>query len=324
LPVFPIFAALSVAAQASPGCALSPSDQAWVDQSMSAWNYAARAISGIGRVKSITAYLFDDRCVITSASAMNGGPNRWTAGLHHGTVALPGGESIKPQVISFANSSDGHPFFVMSTPGIWRAAGKTGKGTTLEKLMTAVMLHEGTHVAQVPTYGAAIGRIAERYHLPDDFSDDSIQKQFGKDAEFAASVERESALLMQASEARNRREAERLVRAARDLMRARYARWFTGRDAYHSEAEPLWLTMEGSAQWVSYQWEIDPRGGKVRASDVRPGFVNDKWWSQREGFAAFMALDRLTGAAWKRQAFHLGRKNILEMLDDAASERVKR
>jgi len=82
--------------------------------------------------------------------------------------------------------------------------------------------------------------------------------------------------------------------------------------------------MEGSAQWVSYQWEIDPRGGKVRASDVRPGFVNDKWWSQREGFAAFMALDRLTGAAWKRQAFHLGRKNILEMLDDAASERVKR
>jgi hypothetical protein len=62
----------------------------------------------------------------------------------------------------------------------------------------------------------------------------------------------------------------------------------------------------------------------VRASDVRPGFVNDKWWSQREGFAAFMALDRLTGAAWKRQAFHLGRKNILEMLDDAASERVKR
>ncbi len=291
---------------------------------MSAWNYAARTISGIGRVKSITAYLFDDRCVITSASAMNGGPNRWTAGLHHGTVALPGGESIKPQVISFANSSDGQPFFVMSTPGIWRAAGKTGKGTTLEKLMTAVMLHEGTHVAQVPTYGAAIGRIAERYHLPDDFSDDSIQNQFGKNAEFAASVERESALLMQASEARNRREAARLVGAARDLMRARYARWFTGRDAYHAEAEPLWLTMEGSAQWVSYQWEIDPRGGKVRASDVRPGFVNDKWWSQREGFAAFMALDRLTGAAWKRQAFHLGRKNILEMLDDAASERVKR
>ena len=107
-------------------------------------------------------------------------------------------------------------------------------------------------------------------------------------------------------------------------MRARYARWFTGRDAYRAEAEPLWLTMEGSAQWVAYQWEVDPRGGKVRASDVRSGFVNDKWWSQREGFAAFMALDRLSGAAWKRQAFHLGRKNILEMLDEAASERVKR
>jgi hypothetical protein len=32
-----------------------------------------------------------------------------------------------------------------------------------------------------------------------------------------------------------------------------------------------------------------------------------------------MALDRLTGGAWKRQAFHLGREDVLEMLDEVVT-----
>jgi hypothetical protein len=315
------FAALA-AAPPAPECALSPSDQAWVDQSMKAWNYAARNISGIARVKSIEAVLFDDKCVITSDTAMNGGPNRWTARLHHGSVTLPGGESLKPQVISFANSSANHSFFVMSTPSIWRAAGKTGKGTSLEKLMTFVMLHEGTHVAQMPTYGKTIGAISERYHLPEDFSDDSIQKDFKGNEEIAASVERESKLLFDASQAKNRARAVALVRQARTLMKARYARWFTGKNAYMADAEPIWLTLEGSGQWVGYTWETDPRGGGVKPANVLPGLLSDRWWTQREGFAAFMALQRLTGTAWKRQAFRLGQKDVVQMLDEAiGSER---
>ena len=102
-------------------------------------------------------------------------------------------------------------------------------------------------------------------------------------------------------------------------MRARYARWFTGKDAFMADAEPVWLTLEGSVQWLAYTWEVDPHGGRVPPGDVLPGFETDKWWTQREGLAAFMALQRLTGAAWKKQAFHLGQKNILQMLDDAAA-----
>lgn len=318
-----LVASFALAAQATPECALSPADQAWVDQSMKAWNYAARNISGIARAKSIEAVLFDDKCVITSDTAMNGGPNRWTARLHHGSVTLPGGESLKPQVISFANSSDGHSFFVMSTPSIWRAAGKSGKGTTLEKLMTFVMLHEGTHVAQMPTYGKTIGSISERYHLPEDFSDDSIQKDFKGNNEIEASVERESKLLFDASQAKSRPMAVALVRQARNLMKARFARWFTGKNAYMAEAEPIWLTLEGSGQWVGYTWETDPLWGGVKPADVLPGLLNDRWWTQREGFAAFMALERLTGAAWKWQAFRLGQKDVVQMLDEAIGSEAK-
>ena len=304
-------------------CALSVSDQAWLDRSMRAWDYSTRNISGIGHVKKIQAVFFDKDCVVTSKTAMNGGPGSWSASLHHGKVTLPDGGQIAPQVISFAGSGAGsaanQAFFVMAAPSVWRAATKPGKGTTLENLTTAVMLHEATHVAQMPTYGAAIDRIAQKYHLPEDFNDDSVQKSFKGNDEIAASVEREAKLLFDASKAKTRREAATLVRQARALMKARYARWLSGQNAYMAEVEPVFLTLEGSGQWVAYRWEVDPRGGGVKPDDILDGFLSDHWWTQREGFAAFMALERLTGSAWKRQAFHLGQKDVLQMLDEAAA-----
>jgi hypothetical protein len=276
-------------------------------------------ISGIGHVRKIQAVIFDKDCVVTSTTAMSGGPNRWSASPHHGKVTLPDGGSLAPQVISFAGSSGGNAFFVMSTPSVWRAAVKSGKGTTLENLMTAVMLHEATHVAQMPSYGKKIDAISAHYHLPDDFNDDSIQKAFKGNNEVEASVERESKLLFDASQAKTRREAAALVRSARDLMKARYTRWFAGKNAYMAEAEPIFLTLEGSGQWVAYSWEVDPRGGHIRSTNVLPGMLADHWWTQREGFVAFMALQRLSGAAWKRQAFHLGQKDVLQMLDEASA-----
>ena len=316
-----IVSALIAVGEPASACHLSKGDQAWLDQSRRAWDYASTHLSGIGHVKKIEAIVFDKDCVVTSTTAMNGGPGVWTARPHGGQIQLPDGNKIPVTVTSFAGSDPktGN-FFVMSTPSVWRAGGKDGKGTTLENLMTAVMLHEGTHVAQMPTYGKEIGRIAERNHLPDSFSDDSIQEAFGKNPEFTASVERESLLLFNASQAKSRAEAARLVRSALDMMKARQARWYTGKDSYQAEAEALWLTLEGSGQWLAYSWEVDPHGGKVQPSDVLPGFRNDRWWSQREGFAAFMALQRLTGAGWKREAFHRGGRNVVQMLEEAVAK----
>jgi hypothetical protein len=107
---------------ATAACALSAGDQAWLDASMRAWNYASTRISGIGQVKKIQAVIFDKDCVVTSSTAMNGGPNLWSAKLHHSKVTLPDGTSLPPQVISFTGSVGDNAFFVMSTPSVWRAA----------------------------------------------------------------------------------------------------------------------------------------------------------------------------------------------------------
>ena len=267
---------------------------------------------------STDAFIFDDKCEMTSTTAMNGGPSLWSGTLHAGNIILPDGNTLKPQVTSFAGSTKDQSFFVMSTPSVWRAAGQSGKGTSLENLMTAVMLHEGTHVAQLPSYGSAMNKITERNHLPNSFNDDSIQDQFSSNPDFVSSVDRESKLLFEAAHARSRSEAAVLVREARGVMKARYSKWFAGKDDYLAEAEPIWLTLEGSGQLLAFTWLVDQRGGRASVSDVLPGFETDHYWTQREGFAAFMALQRLTGGAWKKQAFRRGEKNILQMLEEAA------
>ena len=297
-------------------CRLSAADQAWLDDSMDAWAYTSREITKVGNVEKIRGVFFDAGCMLVSDTAMNGGPKLWRATRHNGQVQVPNGPKIPADVISFAMGGEDAEQFVMSTPSIWRAANKSDNGLgSLEKLMTVVVIHEGTHVAQIPTYGQKIGTLAEAHNLPDDFNDDSIQKRFQGNAEFTASIERETELLFAAADAANDAAAKRLAREARELMRARHRRWFTGPDIYLTAADDIWLTMEGSAQWAAYQWAIDPRGGAVPPE--RTQFRTGRWWSQVQGFALFMALDRIADDSWKRHAFGDAAKTGLQMLDEA-------
>jgi hypothetical protein len=316
--VAPATAPQSVASAAQE-CALSAADQAWVDASMDAWNDTAHRITGVGNVEKIRAVFFDTQCMVTSDTAMNGGPKRWRATRHDGQVQVPNGPVIPAGVISFAMGGEDAEQFVMSTPSVWRAANKSDNGLgSLETLMTVVVIHEGTHVAQIPTYGERIGALSKAHNLPEDFNDDSIQKRFEGNAEYAASMKRETELLFAAADAKDDAEARRLAREARALMAARHQRWFTGADSYLAAAEDVWLTMEGSAQWAAYRWVVDPRGGAV--PPARTQFRTGRWWSQVQGFALFALLDRLVGESWKRHAFGDGAKTGVQMLDEALAQ----
>jgi hypothetical protein len=306
-------------AAASEECALSAADQSWVDSSMDAWTHTAHRITGVGNVEKIRAIFFDARCMVTSDTAMNGGPKSWRATRHDGQVQVPNGPVIPAGVISFAMGGDDGEQFIMSTPSVWRAADKPVNGLgSLETLMTAVVIHEGTHVAQIPTYGARMEALAKANNLPEEFNDDSIQQRFEGNSEFSASMKRETELLFAAADAKDDSDARRLAREARALRTARHHRWFTGAGSYLAEAEDIWLTMEGSAQWAAYQWVINPRGGAVPPG--RTQFRTGRWWSQVQGFAVFELLDRLTGEQWRRHAFGDGAKTGFQMVDEALAQ----
>lgn len=249
---------------------------------------------------------------------MTGGPNRWTSSPHDGQVLLPDGKTMPAQVTSFTAADGGKAFFVMSAPSVWRAAGVDGAPLRLEQMMTAVLLHEATHVSQLSTYGQAISELIEKHSLSDDFNDDSIQQRFEKDAAFAGSVEHETDLLFQAAAAADLAEAQRLARQARALMRARHHRWFTGADAHLAAAEDIWLTMEGSGQWAAYRWLTARNGGGIAEPVALAAFAKrGKWWSQKQGLALFLVLDRLIGDRWRRPVFCSGSRTALQLVDEA-------
>lgn len=51
------------------------------------------------------------------------------------------------------------------TPSVWRAGGVTNEALGLERMMTAVLLHEGAHVAQASTYGARMAALVAANNL---------------------------------------------------------------------------------------------------------------------------------------------------------------
>jgi hypothetical protein len=240
----------------------------------------------------------------------------WTASPNSGTVALPDGSEMPVAVTSFAAGGKTAPFFVMSTPSVWQAAG-VGEGPELERLMVAVMLHESSHLAQIGPYGPRLGALIERNKLDDSFDDNAVQDRFKTELEFAESVKKETQLFLDAAAANDDVEARRLARQGRRLMLDRQARWMVGDDAYLVEAEDIWLTFEGAGQWTGFQWLVHSRGGARRVAEVMARFTKGRQWSQTEGFAVVMALERLVGPEWKRHAYGDGAQTLLEMLDDA-------
>ena len=303
----------------APTCGVSVEDRAWIDASLDAWRFSAREITGVATVRPFEAVFFDDDCVLTSPNAFTAEQVAdviWAATAHAGEIPLPNGDVMPAGVASFASADEAGAFFVMATPNVWREAGVRNDALGLEAMMTAVLLHEGAHVAQSSTHGARISALVPANNLSDDFNDDSIQERFGDNPEFAASVERETDLLFQAVASRDQATARRLISEARELMRARRARWFTGADAYLSEAEDLWLTFEGAGQWVGFQWLVHPSGGGLETEIVMANFAQrGRWWSQKEGIALAFAVDRLARFDWKRQAFGDGAMNLTQMLD---------
>ena len=63
---------------------------------------------------------------------------------------------------------------------------------------------------------------------------------------------------------------------------------------------------------------VHPSGGRGRYRLRKSSaLLAGREWSQTEGFAVVMALDRLAGPGWKRHAFGDGAKTVLEMIDHA-------
>lgn len=248
------------------------------------------------------------------------GTRAWAGAAHNGAVTLPDGQTLPPQVASFAAPYDHdlHVFFAMGLPSVWRAGGVEST-LGLETLMTGVLVHEMTHTRQFYYFAPRLAALTAQYNLGDDLDDDVIQTRFEANADFAASVGAERDLLFAAAIAPDEAAARELVRRAKARLEARRAAAFVGENARYGELEDVFLTMEGLAQWASYRWLTDAHGGghPDDAATLAAFRRGGGRWSQDEGLALFLVIDRLV-PDWRERAFAPRPATALDLLSLAA------
>lgn len=297
-------------------CQLSEEDTLWITESVAAWRYAALEILKVEDPPSPIAIFFDASCVwSTEELYLDGRAPRWNVSPHAGTIHLPSGETMPPVITSFAAPhGDNGAFFVMSTPSVWRAGGVKSE-IDLGTFMVAVLLHEISHTSQVGTYMSRVTMLEKAGDFGEDLSDDVLQETFGADTGFASSVKRETDLLFRAATVADEAQAQSLAREARDSIVARRDSYRDQRELH--ELEDLFLTLEGSAQWVATTWLTSADGGAVDLEVALRDFGRRTgYWSQVQGLALFLVIDRFVDD-WESAVYAEGRVTALQLLEQA-------
>jgi hypothetical protein len=275
--------------------------------------------------RDVSVILFDARCRWSSREALQRSSQaRWSGSLHGGRILLADGSRIPVGVTSFAGEGRTGSSFVMALPSVWESAKVKGGPLGLPILTKAVLLHEASHVSQTALM-ARVGRLVRQKGFGQDFSDDSIQRRFEKQPEFVASVREETRLLFAAADTADERQARILAEHALQLIAKRRKRWFSGKDAPLEEAEDLFLSMEGAGQYVGYSWLIAKEGGGLSQTVALRGFGRSaRWWSQSQGLALVLAVERLNLPGWRGQLWDQPTLVGAELLEAAVERSASR
>ena len=309
-----LFAALAPQPASAASCTMSTAERGWIENSLAAWRHMERRMA-LPRQATPTIVLFNSACRFERSA----GRTAWVGEPHRGTIRLPDGGRAPAQVTSFAgnNEKTNEPFFVMALPSVWAAAKLPIARTPLG--LTAVFLHEFSHTRQTPALASVFQSAARLHKMEDDFSDDSLQEHFRTNMAYAADAQRERDLLWAAAIELDPVKARGLARQALAAMEARQKRWFVGREAYWKAYDDLFLTMEGFGQWVAYAWLSDPKGGGMSGQAARQRMRGSrKWWSQEEGLALFMVINRFV-PHWPQRAFAVRPALGIDLLREAVA-----
>jgi hypothetical protein len=297
---------------------MAPEERVWIERSLAAWRYMANDRLHLTAGEVPTIIVFDAKCRFEAQARV---PPRWRGESHVGTIRLPDGNRVPAQVTSFAGHSDktAVPFFVMALPSVWKAANIPISGDL--QGLTGVFLHEFSHVRQVEPLETVFKAAEAKHKMEEDFSDDSLQKRFESDPAYVAVFEKERDLLYRSAIESDASKARSLAVDALALMEARQKRWFVGEDAYWKNYDDLFLTMEGFGQWNAYAWLSDRKGGGLTADAAREKMRGGRrWWSQEEGLALFLVIDRFV-PDWPQRAFAPNPSLGIDLLRLAVAEK---
>jgi hypothetical protein len=247
-------------------------------------------------------------------------PLHWKMAAHHNTLTIPDGKRVPVGLMSFAASdSTGHPFFVMAAPPYWKTAGVESKELGLDNLLTAVFLHEFSHTRQQTGMGAMVDSIEKTHTFKDpELSDDIVQHVFKSDSSYVKAFRAEVDLFYKAAFAATNEEAKKHTREALALLKKRQANYFIKDHAVLKPLDDIFLTMEGLGQFAGFWWLNHSQEANIPYEKAVEGMRRKRnQWSQEEGLAMFLVLDKLTQPNWSNDLFGDHPKNIIALLQAA-------
>ena len=282
-------------------CRMPTADAEWLNRALRAWEVVREQDLKLAPVEPPEVITFDRDCVYTVPPAR---PAVWSARTYDRFILLPDGKPLPAGVVSFAATVGGSSkgFFVMSLPSVWKAGGVSST-LGLEVLMQGVFVHEIMHTRQFYFVNPRLAELTQRYHLPDDLSDDSLQDHFASHPAYVKDYEAERDLLFAAAAAPDDVTARKLASQALNLMQTRRARWFIADEAKWLPLDDIFLTMEGLGQWAGLRSVINEGHGKLDDREtLKEWRRGGRYWTQDEGLAIFLTVDRLY-PGWQTKAF---------------------
>lgn len=305
-----------------------------------AWELVSQEIFGLRQTQPVEFVFFDEEFVYSTSTitipdgqtmrgpALQAKQLTWKKAVHGGKIILPDEQTVPVGIMSFAaplENSRAPSFFVMPLPSFWKSKGVDSKELGLDNMLTGVFLHEFSHSQQMQNFGKKISAYEERYTFDTDFSDDIIQHYFEKDSVYTSLFRKEVALFYEATAAKDQRKFQSMLKKALDMYAARQQKYFVEDKTHFSEIDDFFLTMEGIGQYTMYAWLIHPEGGNLSKETVLKGVRRGgRFWSQEEGLALFLVLERLdTPAVWAPDLFGSETKTIPNKITDAMKKKWK-
>lgn len=279
---------LRAATEATAACTMARSDERWLRQVLESWPRVTARYLKAQPLPLPMLVVFDARCSYRSTPRAS--PPRWTASEHKGHVAIPNGPTFPSALQASFYSFGADGFLLMSLPSVWQSVAPPSK-IPLDQFVEGIFFHELAHSFQAQaTPSVWFLALQQQGFSPENLGDDDVQERFAKDSTYAADYRKERDLLYRAAATPLLADARALTCSALAKMRSRRARYFTGANAGWARVDEVSLTTEGLGQWVAFAWLT--KGRKLRASLVLSK-LRGPFWSQDEGLAIFLVLDRL-------------------------------
>ncbi|MGU3373885.1 hypothetical protein [Chryseobacterium sp. M5A1_1a] len=294
----------------------------------SAWSLVYKDIYKIDTLQPVEFVFFDDTYVYSTSSVTipKGesikGHNllnlklSWKKMLHHNILTLPDKTSVPIGVMSFASEipTSKKSFFVMPLPSFWKKSGIESKELGLDNLTTGVFIHEFSHSQQMQSFGKNITQYEKQNSFGVPFNDDMVQAIFSDNKAYVDLYHSEVASLY--NSVKNKELDTEQLSKGLSLISERQANYFKDQYKGLKEIDDLFLTMEGMGQYSMYIWLIHPKGGRIDKSIAQDGVRrNKKWWSQDEGLALFLVLERLKAPeSWAKNMFGSKAITVIELI----------